>query len=220
MIGAAGENRDSCAEAAADQRDLFGLDFGPRRQIRKRVARVGDLIEADDSATLAFAVAATAKVDAQGDIAPPGQLLCHHHLAVAIFIAAEAVQDDERRPAECDGLAQQAQVLARWVEERRNEGVAFAVLGDFNRRMTNRDDFLDIVGRDEPLLRPTAGFSTPCWADARGGRPFIDHILLGGPAREWLVPNSLAVMVYAERDRRYRERLSDHCPTSVRLRLP
>jgi hypothetical protein len=32
------------------------------------------------------------------------------------------------------------------------------------------------------------------------------------------VPNSLSVMVYAERDRSYRDRLSDHCPTSVRLR--
>jgi hypothetical protein len=28
------------------------------------------------------------------------------------------------------------------------------------------------------------------------------------------------VLVYAERDRSFRERLSDHCPVSVRLRLP
>jgi hypothetical protein len=28
------------------------------------------------------------------------------------------------------------------------------------------------------------------------------------------------VLVYAERDRSYRERLSDHCPVSIRLRLP
>jgi endonuclease/exonuclease/phosphatase family metal-dependent hydrolase len=28
------------------------------------------------------------------------------------------------------------------------------------------------------------------------------------------------VQVYAERDPAFRERLSDHCPVSVRLRLP
>jgi hypothetical protein len=35
-----------------------------------------------------------------------------------------------------------------------------------------------------------------------------------------MVPDSLRVMVYAERDRAFRDRLSDHCPISVRLRLP
>lgn len=127
---------------------------------------------------------------------------------------------ERNSPPECEGLSRQAQIIARWVEARQREGVAFAVLGDFNRRMGERDDFLRIVEAGTPLARPTAGFSSPCWADARGGRPFISHILAGGPARDWVVPNSMSVLVYAERDRSYRERLSDHCPVSVRLRLP
>ncbi len=121
---------------------------------------------------------------------------------------------------DCQGLQRQAEIIARWAEARRREGVAFAILGDFNRRMTENDDFLRIVEDGAPIARPTAGLSTPCWSDARGGRPFIDHLLLGGAAREWLVPRSLAVMTYAERDRSYRDRLSDHCPVSVRMRLP
>jgi len=121
---------------------------------------------------------------------------------------------------ECDSLARQARILARWVEARRQEGVAFAILGDFNRRITDRDELARIVEGGAPLLRPTAGFSSPCWSDARGGRPMVSHLLFGGAARDWLVPNSLAVLVYAERERSYRERLSDHCPVSVRLRLP
>lgn len=121
---------------------------------------------------------------------------------------------------ECEGLARQAAILARWTEARRREGVAFAILGDFNRRMTERDDFLQTIEAAAPVTRPTAGLSSPCWADARGGRPFISHLLLGGPAREWLVRDSLSVMVYAERDRVFRDRLSDHCPVSVRLRVP
>ncbi|WP_270936709.1 endonuclease/exonuclease/phosphatase family protein [Falsiroseomonas oryzae] len=125
----------------------------------------------------------------------------------------------ESGPPDCEGLARQAQVLARWVEARRREGVAFAILGDFNRRIGPRDDLLRIVEGEAPLARPTAGFASPCWADARGGRPFISHILLGGEARNWLVPNSMAVLVYGERDRSFRDRLSDHCPVSVRLRM-
>jgi endonuclease/exonuclease/phosphatase family metal-dependent hydrolase len=123
-------------------------------------------------------------------------------------------------PPDCEGIARQAQILAGWVEARRREGVAFVVLGDFNRRITARDDLLRIMEAEVPLARPTAGFSSPCWSDARGGRPFVSHILAGGPAQQWVVPDSMNVLVYAERDRSYRDRLSDHCPVSVRLRLP
>ena len=44
--------------------------------------------------------------------------------------------------------------------------------------------------------------------------------MLGGAARNWLVQDSLRVMVFAERGGDWRDRLSDHCPISVRLRLP
>ncbi|MGK7864363.1 endonuclease/exonuclease/phosphatase family protein [Falsiroseomonas sp. E2-1-a4] len=121
---------------------------------------------------------------------------------------------------DCQQLERQARILAQWAAARAREGVGFAILGDFNRRMSEQDDFLSILEEAAPLARPTQGLSSPCWADSRGGRPFISHVLLGGPARDWLVPRSLAVMVYAERARRYRQSLSDHCPVSVRLNLP
>jgi endonuclease/exonuclease/phosphatase family metal-dependent hydrolase len=196
-----------------DENDIQRPGFAVRRTLR--VTRNPDLAALDIRSGARRSLRRGADITVE---APDGARL----RLLSVHLNAGCREDalDDQAPAECEGLARQAQILARWVEERREEGIAFAVLGDFNRRMTGRDDFVGILGRDEPLLRPTAGFSTPCWADARGGRPFVDHILLGGPAREWFVPNSLAVMVYAERDRRYRERLSDHCPTSVRLRLP
>ncbi|MDP3417921.1 endonuclease/exonuclease/phosphatase family protein [Falsiroseomonas sp.] len=121
---------------------------------------------------------------------------------------------------DCQQLERQARILAQWAAARAREGVGFAILGDFNRRMTDSDDFLTILEEAAPLARPTRGLSSPCWADSRGGRPFVSHFLLGGEARDWLVPDSLAVMVYAERARRYRQTLSDHCPMSIRLNLP
>lgn len=125
---------------------------------------------------------------------------------------------DPARGRECENLARQSAVLAGWVAARRAEGGAFAMLGDFNRRMDHPRD--EMSAALAPMTRATEGVSNPCWADARGGRPFISHILLFGPAQRLLVPGSLRVMVYAERDPQMRDRLSDHCPVSVRLRAP
>lgn len=123
------------------------------------------------------------------------------------------------RSRQCANLAEQSGVLARWIAAREREGVAFAILGDFNRRMDHaRDEMSTTLGEAGRLLRVTEGASDPCWAGPRGGRPFISHILLGGPAQGWLVPASLRVMVYAETERSLRPLLSDHCPLSIRLR--
>jgi endonuclease/exonuclease/phosphatase family metal-dependent hydrolase len=127
------------------------------------------------------------------------------------------------RPAgrECETLAQQADILGEWAAERRREAVAFAILGDFNRRMRGtQDEMLDRIAEAGAgrLTRATEGVSDPCWAGPRGPEPFIDHILLGGGAERWFLRDSLRVLVYAERDRALRDRLSDHCPISLRLR--
>ena len=98
-VGAAGEDRHRRAEAAADERDTLRVDFRPRRQVGDGVARVGDLIEADDPAAFAFAVAAAAEIDAQRDIAPFGHLFADDLLALAVLVAAKAMQHDKRRPA-------------------------------------------------------------------------------------------------------------------------
>lgn len=123
------------------------------------------------------------------------------------------------RGVDCEVLARQSRILADWVRERRREGIAFAILGDFNRRMGHpRDDMAAALSAEAPVLRATARTSDPCWSDTRGGRPFISHLLLGGGAERLLVPGSLRVTVYAERDPAMRDRISDHCPISVRMR--
>lgn len=125
-----------------------------------------------------------------------------------------AIATSERR--ECDSLGRQVPVLAGWIAERRREGVPFVILGDFNRRIGREDELYAALTDAAPLTRANEGFRNPCW----GGSDFVSHILLGGAARGWLVPDTARVLVYAERDRRMRDTLSDHCPLSVRLALP
>jgi len=116
----------------------------------------------------------------------------------------------------CETLAKQLPVLEQWVASRAQEAVPFVLMGDFNRWMEGRDAFFAGLQHEAPLQRADAGLSSPCW----GGSGFLDHIIAGGPARSWMVPDSLRVLVYRETSPEMKERLSDHCPVSVRFHLP
>ena len=121
--------------------------------------------------------------------------------------------DAPDRPA-CRTLARQGAALAEWIAAREGAGEAFVLLGDFGRVMEGADPFLRDLAPAGTLVRPTAGQASPCW----GGQDFVDHILVGGPARAWVVAGSLRVMAY--RGTEGRDRLGDHCPVSIRLDVP
>jgi len=116
----------------------------------------------------------------------------------------------------CVTLMSQFDVVAQWIAARRDEGTPFLVLGDFNRDLDKNDKFIRTIAAPTPLTRVTEGFSSPCW----GHESFIDHILIGGAARAWVEPDTLRVLAYRETDPAWKERLSDHCPVSVRLKVP
>ncbi|GAD11185.1 hypothetical protein GFGA_1d0180 [Gluconobacter frateurii NBRC 103465] len=119
-----------------------------------------------------------------------------------------------QRKHSCPTLYQQFQILEDWIAERQDEGEPYAILGDFNRRLTLHDPLMQQIEHDAPVLLTTAGKASPCWS----GEYFIDHIMLGNDARSWLIPDSLRVMTY--RNDTLPDGLSDHCPVSVRLHLP
>jgi endonuclease/exonuclease/phosphatase family metal-dependent hydrolase len=116
----------------------------------------------------------------------------------------------------CHELLDQAQLLAEWIAARRQQGAAFLILGDFNRAMDGKDTVLASLRQAAPLVRATEGRSSPCW----GNESFIDHILAGGSAADWMRPDTLRVLTYREIDPAWKDRLSDHCPVSVRLVVP
>ena len=115
--------------------------------------------------------------------------------------------------SQCMLFARQIAPLAAWAAARQQEGVAFLLAGDFNRVLDDPEELGAALASAAPLSRVTEGRENPCW----DGAPFIDHIFAGGPARRWLVPDSLRVQVYQETDDSLRPHLSDHCPVSVRL---
>lgn len=116
----------------------------------------------------------------------------------------------------CLELRDQVPAVAEWIAARRQEGVPFIVLGDFNRWMDGRDTLLADLRVAAPLARATAGHSSPCW----GSENFIDHILAGGAAADWMRADSLRVLTYRETEQSWKNRLSDHCPVSVRFDVP
>jgi endonuclease/exonuclease/phosphatase family metal-dependent hydrolase len=120
-----------------------------------------------------------------------------------------------RRP-DCKTLAAQLPPLQAWIAARKAEGVAFIVLGDFNRWMEGKDQVIAALREAAPLARATEGRSSPCW----GGERFIDHILAGGAAAQWMEPATLSVQVFRETGEEWKDRLSDHCAVAVRFRLP
>ncbi len=138
-------------------------------------------------------------------------------LAVHLKTGCWDVPISERKRA-CAVLREQLPVLESWIAARVREGTPFLVLGDFNRVLHAHGAFLAGLEQVAPLAVATAGYRNPCW----GGRfsTFIDQILAGGAAREWMEPGSFRVLVYRETAPVWRERLSDHCPVMVDLKIP
>jgi endonuclease/exonuclease/phosphatase family metal-dependent hydrolase len=137
-------------------------------------------------------------------------------LAVHLKKGCRDMPMPKARGQACEELKDEIGPLIDWIAARKAEAVPFLVLGDFNRWMNKGDTFLASLLQAAPMSRATEGQSSPCW----GRENFIDHILAGGAAATWIQPGTLRVLAYRETDPSWKDRLSDHCPVSVRLAVP
>lgn len=137
------------------------------------------------------------------------------------------------RREECQILADQVPALKRWIQARARESVAFALIGDFNRRFS----------AERPYARDSSGRLIAVWPELTQRGPqyvelvnttasqpyvgcdgtdrfqtYIDHIVLGGPLATRMIPGSFERMKYANDDAQ-KFKLSDHCPLAVRVTL-
>jgi endonuclease/exonuclease/phosphatase family metal-dependent hydrolase len=137
-------------------------------------------------------------------------------LAVHLKTGCDDASLTRSRRRACTELGSQVPALQAWIAARQQEGVPFVVLGDFNRHMDGKDQLWAALSQTAPLVRATEGRSSPCW----GNEAFIDHIIAGGAARAWMQLPTLRVLSYRESGEDWKDRLSDHCPVSVRFQVP
>jgi endonuclease/exonuclease/phosphatase family metal-dependent hydrolase len=148
--------------------------------------------------------------------------------------------DRDVRRHQCRTLIRQRGVLEEWIDARAKADTPFVVLGDFNRQLDQRNDhfWVDIDDGEVCDWRPDPDLGRRCRAGSErpdpdadlvltgAGRPFpyaynpkypyaIDHIVLGGPAADWLVRGSWRVLDYGGGPKP-----SDHHPIAVGIRLP
>lgn len=115
------------------------------------------------------------------------------------------------RSEACAVLFDQVPVLERWIDERANEGVRFAVLGDFNRRLAMTDDTVWAEWDDASPANADLALASgdqPAACNPRY-RDFIDFIVLDRRAYDDLI--DFKEQTFAG------EGLSDHCAIAARL---
>jgi endonuclease/exonuclease/phosphatase family metal-dependent hydrolase len=139
-----------------------------------------------------------------------------HLRALAVHLKSGCFSPKSQNDA-CPVIAEQMPIVSAWIDQRQAEGASLLVAGDFNRRLNKDDPLWQVLDNGPaPLSLVTEGKPSNCWS---GEYPdLIDHLVLGGPVAAKARPDSIGILVYAEKDRADKKRVSDHCPISVEVR--
>jgi exonuclease III len=130
---------------------------------------------------------------------------------LALHLKSGCSAGDEREP--CPILFDQVPVLQRWISARHAEGVAFVMLGDWNRRLALPDDIVwKRLNESVALLDGAEGKRASC---VQRYPDFIDHIVLDPAAAARRVPGSFSEFTYGVAEDQHP---SDHCPVTLMLR--
>lgn len=133
---------------------------------------------------------------------------------LAVHLKSGCSAGEENTP--CPVLFDQVPVLRRWIAARRAEGTAFAILGDWNRRLALADDLFwkrlnQGLPADGTLVDAAGGRRASCVARFPD---FIDHIVLDPAAAARRVDDSFEEFTYGLPEDQHP---SDHCPLVVTI---
>ena len=122
----------------------------------------------------------------------------------------------------CEVLEKQVPILDKWIESHIKEKRKFVILGDFNHRLTTKNNkfwsVLNEIDGERILLKNSM-------QDLKGCHPKypapIDHIIMGPYAAELQKPGSELVHYFPKSGEQMvqDDMLSDHCPISVVLKI-
>lgn len=135
---------------------------------------------------------------------------------LGIHLKSGCPNGGERDPRRaCRSLWRQNKPLKDWIEARVVSGVPFIIAGDWNRHITTASDpFWSALDDGSPqhlrLYQTALGHRSQCYDS---DRPFVDHIVLGGPAIDWF--KSFWELSYAQGEDMHK--ISDHCPVIVHI---
>lgn len=131
------------------------------------------------------------------------------HLKSGCWSARE--DGDASRESDCETLREQMEAVADWIGERREQGDAFVIAGDFNRRLAVPGDWAwTLLTEEAPALSlPTWGRISRC--DERFPE-FIDHLVFD------VEPDVSTVLGSFEEGERT-DPHPDHCAVSAHFRV-
>lgn len=120
----------------------------------------------------------------------------------------------------CNTLMDQVSVLEDWIDDAASGPNSFIVLGDFNRRlnMSNDSVWKELDDSDPPdadLNSVTKDMPISCRDNKY--TTFIDHIVFGKRAWQWVDRSSFRHMTYRQDDKEKWDKVSDHCPVVVEM---
>ncbi|MUH04893.1 endonuclease/exonuclease/phosphatase family protein [Commensalibacter sp. ESL0392] len=145
--------------------------------------------------------------------------LYDHRINIRILVVHLKAHCPERslysQQKACNILNQQKIIIQKWIADRIKDKQAFIILGDFNRIVSFNDEFFQSLSTESSLSIPTSQLASPCW----GGNYFLDGFILDPILSESIIPNTLKVLVYKEKQYMIHADLSDHCPVSLNLSL-
>ncbi len=129
---------------------------------------------------------------------------------LAVHLKSGCSAGDEKKP--CPILFDQVPVLQKWVDARRAEGMPFAILGDWNRRLAMPEDAVwKRLNESTTLLDAAEGKGATC---VKRFPDFIDHIVLDPKAASRRVAGSFSEFTYGVAEDQHP---SDHCPITLTI---